>query len=430
MRLKLIVAVMACFLLAINVFSHPLDTMGRQMPGYTTLLATKTNYGDLYVLDVEGMHWQGIQWKHRTAILVPKKIDLPGYALVILGGGDRFTAKDLTEKIMKDAGKVVWVAGMLRAPIVVVDDIPNQPIWGFREDALISETFKRFLENPDPTLPALIPMTWGARRALDAIQDFLGKKGIDVEYFMVGGGSKRGWTTYLTAIFDPRVFAIAPMVYDNLNIELQMKHQLEMYGTFSEKLRDYVERGLMEEIGKGEAEELLKLVDPYNFRMRLSLPKILVLAANDEYWTVDSANLYIDDLPGKTWLFYMPNTGHHFDRNFPMLMQVAQTISAFMYLYPKGKFPNVKFFEKDGKLCTSKQEGLEKVELWMAESEDLDFRDEKWRRVEGFEEGGLMCVSTPQASELNIAYFPRALFKIDGKTFYLSGRMRLIKKSR
>ena len=40
-----------------------------------------------------------------------------------------------------------------------------------------------------------------------------------VDQFFVAGGSKRGWTTWTTAVVDPRVVAIVPMVIAFLIIQ-------------------------------------------------------------------------------------------------------------------------------------------------------------------------------------------------------------------
>ena len=56
---------------------------------------------------------------------------------------------------------------------------------------------------------------------MDAVQEFLasdqtantGGK-LKIEKFVVSGGSKRGWTTWLVGIVDPRVMAIVPVVID------------------------------------------------------------------------------------------------------------------------------------------------------------------------------------------------------------------------
>ncbi len=57
-----------------------------------------------------------------------------------------------------------------------------------------------FIERPsDPFILLRMPMTKSAVKAMDAIQDFVKQNNIaDVKKFMIGGASKRGWTTWTT----------------------------------------------------------------------------------------------------------------------------------------------------------------------------------------------------------------------------------------
>src|SRR5260370_34813518 len=85
-------------------------------------------------------------------------------------------------------------------------------------------------------------MTKSAVRAMDAVQEFKRSEAggkIKVEQFMVAGGSKRGWTTWTTAVVDQRVVAIAPLVIDLLNNEKSFEHHYRAYGFYSLAVKEY-----------------------------------------------------------------------------------------------------------------------------------------------------------------------------------------------
>src|SRR5208282_3251366 len=75
-----------------------------------------------------------------------------------------------------------------------------------------------------------------AVRAMDAVQAWASEQGKgEVKRFVVTGGSKRGWTTWLTGAVDNRVIAIAPMVIVMLNMGAQGPNQLDVWGQYSEQ---------------------------------------------------------------------------------------------------------------------------------------------------------------------------------------------------
>src|SRR5262249_8144542 len=150
------------------------------------------------------------------------------------------------------------------------------------------------------------PMAKAAIRAMDAVTKFGEVQHLTVEKFFVSGASKRGWTTWLTAAADPRVVAIAPMGIDALNNEKSFEHHYRAYGFYSPAVKDYQDMGVMEVSGTAKYKELMKLEDPYSYRERYTMPKLMLNSAGDQYFLPDSSRFYFDDLPGEKYLRYVP----------------------------------------------------------------------------------------------------------------------------
>src|SRR5690606_11987499 len=90
-------------------------------------------------------------------------------------------------------------------------------------------------------------------------------------------------------------------------------HQLETWGEYSEQIADYTSKGLVQVMFDKPEIPLWRWVDPYTYRSKLTLPKLIINGTNDRYWTVDALNLYWDDLPGEKHVRYVPNAGHGLD---------------------------------------------------------------------------------------------------------------------
>jgi hypothetical protein len=146
---------------------------------------------------------------------------------------------------------------------------------------------------------------------MDAVQAYVNEKSNEaIERFLVTGASKRGWTTYLTAAVDSRVKAMAPIVIDMLNMKAHTQWAEKMFGKQSEQIHDYTDLNLIDKMDEPGMIQLRQWVDPYHYRDRYTMPKLLLLGTNDPYWVVDSTRHYYSELPDPKLIYQTPNAGH------------------------------------------------------------------------------------------------------------------------
>lgn len=336
----------------------------------------------VYQLLLTSQEWRGHLWRHQLSVFVPDENRHEG-ALLFISGGSNKDEQPNWSKEDRMWPALASVAEKNKAIVSMLKQTPNQPLYGDRtEDELISYTFHNFRADQDHTWPLLFPMVKSALKAMDAIQAFAAEE-LDhkVENFLVAGASKRGWTTWLTAATgDPRVKAIAPMVIDILNMPVNLQYQLDSYGQYSEQIQDYVKLGIVQGIETEEGRALATMIDPYSYRKKLTVPKMIFIGTNDEYWTVDAIKHYFNDIPGKNMIHYVPNVGHNLGGG----KQAIEALSAFFgtalrdISYPAVNW-EVNSGENSSKLTLKMDEPrFVDAVLWSATSKDRDFRDEKW----------------------------------------------------
>jgi len=334
-----------------------------------------------FLIDLTSQTWHGIPWKHFVLVAIPNKVTNPNHAALVIAGSSIGRKPNDNDKLL--VRSLAEMAGMCTALLL---QVPNQPLFGdFREDALIGETLIKAIETKDASWPLLFPMAKSAVRAMDAVQEMLKKeKQFEINGFIVTGASKRGWTTWLTAASgDKRVVAIAPMVIDTLNIRQQMKYQLETWGTHSPSIHDYTDRNLIQ-LDDSQASEFEKnlwtMIDPYSYRSRLTMPKLLIHGTNDPYWALDAAKFYFDDLPGVKYILTLPNAAHDLGSQ---QIKGVQTAAVFARKAARGDaWPTVKWKlvenETGYRIDIETDLALRGVKLWAAQSETKDFRQAKW----------------------------------------------------
>lgn len=418
--LLVIVAACAAFAAA-PVETQPLfDYVNKPDTSYTwSKLDETTSQGVTRVrIDMTSQTWQGIAWKHELDIFRPEKPRDGSTALLMISEGK---PDEASVKLAADA------AAKIRMPVVVLSDIPNQPLFGETEDGLVSYTFVKTITTGDKTWPLLYPMTKGAVRAMDTVQRFSADEWkTPVRGFVVTGASKRGWTAWLAGAVDKRVGGIAPLVYDNLNLCAQMKQQTECYGGgYSEMIGDYTGKGLPQLLGTDAGKQLAAMVDPYTFASRLTMPKLLLLGSNDPYWTLESANLYFNDLKGDKHVYYAPNTGHQITN------QALQTLGCFAVACSKQqKLPKIEWTYADkagGLQLTLKPEGKPKtVGVWTATSVTPDFRKAAWTGHSLAASGGAYTYLLAKPATGYAAFFGEVDYSGDPAPLWLSTTPRIV----
>lgn len=339
-----------------------------------------------YRLRMQSQTWRELEWIHELVVIVPDKLTNNETLIHISGGSANEQTGEPNYHGWDDSliGFMTGIATRCEAITAILWQVPRQPLYGGKyEDELVSYTFHNFQNDKDQTWPLLFPMTKSAIRAMDAIEEFSVKKALSVkaERFVMNGISKRGWTTWLTAASeDKRVVAIAPMVIDILNMPVSVPYQRHMFGSYSIQIQDYVNLGLTEELVTPAGRELVAMVDPYSYRERYTMPKMLFFGTNDEYWTVDAVKNYIDGIPAKNYTSYVTNAGHGLGSK----QEAFNTLEAFFRQTIEGlKYPKFDYKIKEkqgGATITIKADKahLEEVILWQATSENKDFRQSKF----------------------------------------------------
>jgi PhoPQ-activated pathogenicity-related protein len=405
------------------------DFLAKPEPAYRWEKGETYAVGGCQAVEIHlvSQEWHGRVWEHRLVFLRPDNVEFPGFCTLLNTGGHGSRQDvELGAQVAKRSG----------AAFAILFDVPNQPLWGKSEDALIVHTWLEFVESAkkdgkgDESWPLHFPMAKAVVKSMDCIQAYAKESALPpVDGFLVCGASKRGWTTWLVgASGDPRVRAIAPMVIDTLNVPKQARHQLESYGKPSEQVRDYTLAGMLSLLDTKEGKRLLELEDPWNYRDRLKLPKLIINGTNDRYWTQDALNLYWDDLEGPKWVLYAPNSGHGLEDR----TRVVSTAVAFARAVAKGeRLPRLEWSyapRQDGgvTLKLTSDCPLEGAHLFHATSKTRDFRDSVWSFEPMTGNGATFSAEVSPHADENLAVFGEAVFSDEGARFTLSTQIRIV----
>ncbi len=368
-------------------------------PGYTA-----------YVWEMTSQAWRDASevnrtlWKHWLTIIVPETVSHSKALLFISGGSNGnpapTTADDTMAEVAAGTQSIVATVGMIpNEPIKFADEPdPRYVDKGRTEDELIAYTWDKYKTTGDATWLARLPMTKAVVRAMDTIQ----AEHPAIDGFVVAGGSKRGWTTWTTAVVDRRVEAIVPIVIDVLNLEHSMQHHWDAYGYWADAIGDYVDMGVVDWMHTLKCRSMLRIIDPYQYVDRLTMPKYVINSTGDEFFLPDSSQFYFKALKGEKYLRYVPNTQHGLDGS-----DAVASLSAYYWAIlndtPRPEFSWTK--EPDGSLRVRTKTEPAEVRLWQATNPTernfrLDTIGEAWTSsILADQGGGLYVAQVPEPAE-------------------------------
>ena len=388
-----------------------------------------TEYAELILTS---QHWRDVAWKHRLFVIKPSTAVQAKRGVLVIAGGrwkEQYEDPAREEDLPSESKLFAMIAEQLKSPVAVLLHVPQQPLFdGLVEDEIISLTFDKYLSTEDPEWPLLLPMVKSAVRGMDAVQEYCQEQwSLPLESFTVTGASKRGWTTWLVGAIDQRATAIAPMVIDTLNMHVQMKHQIDAWGVYSEQIEDYSKRKIQQRMETAAGRALRDIVDPFSYRQTLNQPKLIFIGTNDRYWPLDALNLYWDDLTGPKYISYIPNNGHG-------LKDFVRIVGNLAALHADGNggpgLPAIdwSFARQDDALTLRVQSDRppEAVNVWLAKSEKRDFRDSLWQAKPTTADGETFVYKLPTPSSGYAAMFGELRFRQHEIPYYLSTNVQLI----
>ncbi|NEX21764.1 PhoPQ-activated pathogenicity [Thiorhodococcus mannitoliphagus] len=357
---------------------------------------TRHGWGySVHVIEMTSQQWRSpaevdqVLWTHEVLIAVPWIFhsDNQNTAFLIVNGGHNDGSPGTNnDEVM---GIMAEITGSV---VAMISQIPNQPLQFAdeseprEEDAILAYGMDKHLLTGDPEWLAQLPMTKAVVRALDTVQTFSATYPRAfpalprIDDAIVIGGSKRGWTTWLTAAVEARkgpasrIKAILPGSIDLLNLADQFTHHWEAYGFYSPAVQDYAAFDLPCRSKTPAGRAMLEIIDPYAYRDRLTMPKLLVNSAGDQFFLPDSSQFYWWGLPGPKRLRYSLNTDH--SQGQDLVSIILPTLSWLSDVLDDKASPQIDWtFAPDGSIRVWTDTPPQGVRLWQATNPKArDFR--------------------------------------------------------
>lgn len=115
----------------------------------------------------------------------------------------------------------------------------------------------------------------------------------------------------MTAAVDKRVFAMAPIVMDILNMQKNLHHHYRSLGGWTFAFDDYYTLDIMSRLDSAEFQKMTNIIDPLVYKDRYKeIPKLVISSTGDEFFLLDDSHFYFEQLKENTYLRILPNAEH------------------------------------------------------------------------------------------------------------------------
>ncbi len=253
----------------------------------------------IYVrVEFEGIEWKGKLWKHHATILYSPKCN-SRLGAVIAGGygpkGFKHFAKEFGIKAVAETC----------VPVLILQDVPNEQ-FGLKETELMAYTIAKALETGDPSWHLVYPMAFAYSRAM-TLESILVPSHPD--RFVLSGGSKRGYTTWIVAAHDDRVAAIAPRSFNGANLTALNETHYRVYGKPVGSLA-VVHEALSRVNSREGLKGMLRIYDPVSYFDELSVPVMVIFGTDDQLSPPGAEQSYAPYYKGPLWFEIVANATH------------------------------------------------------------------------------------------------------------------------
>jgi PhoPQ-activated pathogenicity-related protein len=357
--------------------------------------------------------WQGTTWRHSLSVVVPPAARTVARDAAMLYLGRDMGPGETLESAAEAAGIVC----------ATMDGIPNAGLFGLPEGQLMRHAERQYMATGDPAWMPLCPMVKSVVRALDALESLsTAELSVPLKRFIVLGHSKRGVTAWLAAAADRRVVGIVPMGADLVNLPAQMAAWPRL-GT--------ILLAEPEQLKRESGRRIFTVMDPYNYRQNLALPKLNVSGTNDPAYPTAGVGLFWNNMPEPKWLLYVPNRGH----NEPSDHRTAPATYAFVRAVATGRpLPRIVSTSEDlegrkgVRLRLTTSTPADSAQLWTAQAHGRDLHSARWEMrpmnpVGGDGRSFQAEAERPEAACLGA--FGAVAFTEDGRTYMLTTTMYL-----